>query len=76
MTASVNVIAAQARNAVLVPLTALHEYAPGKYAAFVVKDGKLTPQLVEVGLQDLVNAEIKSGLQPGDVVSTGLLATQ
>ena len=42
MTASVNVIAAQAQNAVLVPLSALHEYAPGKYSVFVLKDGKLT----------------------------------
>jgi HlyD family secretion protein len=76
MGASVQVISAQAQNAILVPLSALHEYAPGKYAVFVMKDGKLTPQIVEVGLQDLVSAEIKSGLQPGDVVSTGLVAVK
>ncbi len=75
MTASVDVIAAQAQNVVVIPISALHEYAPGKYAVFVLKDGKLTPQLVEVGLEDLVNAEIKSGLQVGDVVSTGLQAS-
>jgi len=57
-------------------VAALHEYSPGRYAVFVLKDGKLAQQLVEVGLEDLVNAEIKSGLQPGDVVSTGLLVTQ
>lgn len=76
MGASVNVIAAQTQNAVLVPLAALHEYATGKYAVFVMRSGKLTVQLVEIGLQDLVSAEIKSGLQVGDVVSTGLLATR
>jgi len=76
MGASVTVISAQTQNAILVPLAALHEYAPGKYAVFVLRNGKLTVQMVEVGLQDLVSAEIKSGLQVGDVVSTGLLATK
>ena len=76
MGASVDVIAAQTQNAVLIPLAALHAYSPGKYAVFVVRNGKLTVQFVEVGLQDLVNAEIKSGLQPGDIVSTGLLGTK
>jgi HlyD family secretion protein len=76
MSASVTVISAQTQNAVLVPLSALHEYSSGKYAVFVMRNGKLTVQFVEVGLKDLVNAEIKSGLQVGDVVSTGLLATE
>ncbi len=76
MGASVTVISAQTQNVVLVPLAALHEYATGKYAVFVMRNGKLTVQFVEVGLQDLVNAEIKSGLQVGEVVSTGLLATK
>ncbi len=76
MGASVTIISAQAQNVILVPIAALHEYSPGKYAVFVMRNGKLTVQLVEVGLQDLVNAEIKSGLQAGDVVSTGLLATR
>jgi HlyD family secretion protein len=75
MTASVNVISAQARNAVLVPLSALHEYAPGKYSVVVLKDGQPTTQLVEIGLEDLVNAEVTSGLEPGDVVSVGPQAT-
>ena len=76
MGASVTVISAETENAVLVPLSALHEYSTGKYAVFVMRNGKLTVQFVEVGLEDLVNAEIKSGLQVGDVVSTGLLATK
>jgi RND family efflux transporter MFP subunit len=76
MGASVTVVSAQTQNAVLVPLAALHEYSTGKFAVFVMRNGKLTVQLVEVGLQDLVNAEIKSGLQVGDVVSTGLVASK
>ena len=74
-TASVEVIAAQAKNAVLVSVSALHEYAPGKYAVFVDQNGKLTVRDVEIGLMDLVNAEVKSGLQPGEVVSTGIAET-
>jgi hypothetical protein len=31
---------------------------------------------IQVGLKDQINAEIKSGLQPGDVVSTGLVGTK
>jgi multidrug efflux pump subunit AcrA (membrane-fusion protein) len=76
MSATVEVTAGEARNALLVPVQALRELAPGSYAVFVVQsDGtlKLTP--VTVGLQDSVNAEIKSGLQPGDVVSTGIEET-
>ena len=76
MSATVEVTAGEARNALLVPVQALRELAPGSYAVFVVQsDGtlKLTP--VTVGLQDSVNAEIKSGLQQGDVVSTGIEET-
>jgi HlyD family secretion protein len=76
MTASVDLIQAQSQNAILVPLSALHEYAPGKYAVFVQQDGKLSVRFVQVGLEDLINSEITSGLQPGEVVSTGLLATR
>ncbi len=70
MSASVTVVAGQAQDAVLVPLTALHQSAGGKYSVFVIQNGKTTEQPVTVGLKDLVNAQILSGLQPGDVVST------
>jgi multidrug efflux pump subunit AcrA (membrane-fusion protein) len=75
-TASVEVISQSARNAVLVPIAALHEISPGKYEVFVESNGKLELRSVEVGLQDQTNAEITSGLQPGEVVSTGLARTQ
>ncbi len=76
MGASVEVIGDQAQNVIIVPLAVVHEYVPGKYVVFVMRNGKLTKQSIEVGLKDLVNAEIKSGLQPGDVVSTGLVGTK
>ncbi len=76
MSASVDVIVGRAQNAVLVPLAALHEYSPGKYAVFVMKNGRLVVDFVQVGLQDQTNAEVTSGLKVGDVVSTGLVGTK
>ena len=76
MSASVDVIVGRTQSAVLVPLAALHEYTPGKFAVFVMKNGRLSVDFVEVGLKDQVNAEIKSGLKVGDVVSTGLVGTK
>ena len=76
MSASVNIIVGRTQNAVLVPLAALHEYTPGKFAAFVMRNGKLSVDFVQVGLKDQANAEIKSGLKAGDVVSTGLVGTK
>jgi HlyD family secretion protein len=75
VTASVDVIAAQANNVILVPVQALHELSPNNYAVFVMLNGKPTLRIVTVGLQDSSFAEIKSGLKAGDVVSTGIQAT-
>jgi len=74
--ASVDVIGGQTENAVLVPIEALHEFGEGKYALFVMENGKLRLRVVEVGLQDLTKAEIISGLNAGEVVSTGLVKTR
>ena len=75
-TASVDVIGGRAENAVLVPVEALHDFGEGKYALFVMENGKLRLRLVQVGLQDLTQAEIVSGLKAGDVVSTGIVKTK
>ena len=74
--ASVDVIGGRAENAVLVPVEALHETDPGEYAVFVVENGKPRLRVIEVGIQDLLYAEVKSGLNPGDVVTTGITETQ
>jgi RND family efflux transporter MFP subunit len=72
MSAEVTVIAQETLNAALVPLEALRELATGQYSIFVVKDdGTLELRLVQVGLKDLVNAEITSGVTPGELVSLG-----
>jgi HlyD family secretion protein len=75
VSASVDVIAAQANNVILVPVQALHQLSPGNYAVFVVVSGKPVLRIVTVGLQDSTYAEIKTGLKAGEVVSTGIQAT-
>ena len=71
MTASVTLTGAQAQNTLLIPLSALQQKAPGQYSVMVLRNGSFVPADVTVGLKDLVNAQITSGLQAGDVVRTG-----
>jgi len=73
---SVKVIGGTATNAVLVPVEALHEFGDGKYALFVMANGKLQLRPVQVGLKDLTKAEIISGLSAGDIVTTGVVKTK
>jgi HlyD family secretion protein len=68
--ASVDVTGGKALGAVLVPVSALKAVEPGKYVVYLMKNGDLVEQQVEIGLQDIVNAEVKSGLKPGDIVLT------
>lgn len=77
LNATVEVVSGQAQNALLVPVEALREIAPGQYALFVVEaDGTLKLHTVEVGLMDFTSAEILSGVNEGDTVTTGLVETQ
>jgi len=74
MSADVELIAAETKDALLVPVQALRELGSGSYAVFVVgDDGELEMRPVEVGLKDFANSEIISGLEKGDVVSTGIV---
>lgn len=74
--AAVDVIGGRAENAILVPVEALHKRSSGEYTVFVMENGKPRLRVVEVGLQDLTYAEIKSGLEPGEFVTTGITETQ
>lgn len=75
MNATIEVVSGQALNALLVPVSALREIADGQYAVFVVKaDGQMEMRTVEVGLKDLVSAEIKSGVEEGETVTLGTAA--
>jgi RND family efflux transporter MFP subunit len=77
MTAEVEVVAGEAKGAGLVPAQALRELSAGSFAVFMVQSDnslKLTP--VTIGLRDLANVQILSGLKAGDVVSTGVVETK
>jgi hypothetical protein len=50
--------------------------AGDQFTVFVMENGKPVLHVVEVGIQDQVSAEIKSGLQAGDVVTTGITASK
>jgi len=78
LNAAVEIIGGQAEDALLVPVEALRELGPGEYAVFVMDAERGEPKLrvVEVGLMDFTYAEIISGLEQGDVVSTGVVETE
>jgi RND family efflux transporter MFP subunit len=76
LNASVEVIAGRAENVLLVPVEALRELDLGQYAVMVMVDGEPQMRQVEVGLMDYAYAEIVSGLEQGDQVSTGILGTE
>ena len=77
LTAEVKVVAGEAYKTLLVPVQALRELAPGQFAVFVINEtGELKVRPVEVGLRDFANAQILSGLEQGEVISTGTVETE
>ena len=76
LNASVDIIAGRAEDAVLVPVEALRELGPEEYAVFVVEDGEPKLRVVQVGLVDITSAEILSGLQAGEIVTTGIVQAE
>jgi RND family efflux transporter MFP subunit len=78
MNVEVEIVAGETKNALLVPVQALRDAnaGEGQYAVFVMQpDGSLEMRLVEIGLMDYVNAEVLSGLERGELVSTGETTT-
>jgi hypothetical protein len=47
-----------------------------EYAVFVIESGKPVLRVVEVGLMDVTSAEIISGIEAGETVTTGIVQTQ
>jgi RND family efflux transporter MFP subunit len=76
MNATVDVIGGRAENALLVPVEALRELSDGEYAVFVMENGEPVLRFVEVGIMDYTYAEIISGLELGETVTTGIVETQ
>ena len=76
MNATVDIIAGEADNVLLVPVESLRELGPGQYAVFVLEDGQPKLRPIEVGLMDLTYAEVLNGLNKGETVTTGIIATE
>ena len=70
MTTQVSIIANAAQNALTIPSNALvKKTKEGKYLVKVLgKDNKTEERWVEVGLNNNINAEVKSGLSEGEQV--------
>ena len=74
LNASVELVFSEEKNATVCPVQAIHDLEDGEYAVFVKEnDGKLRLRLIELGLSDSTYTQVTSGLNPGDVVSTGIL---
>ncbi|MCB0017041.1 MAG: efflux RND transporter periplasmic adaptor subunit [Anaerolineales bacterium] len=76
MNAAVEIIGGRTEGALLVPIEALRELAPGQYAVFVMENDEPSLRVVQVGLMDFTSAEIISGVNRGEVVSTGVVDTE
>lgn len=74
--AAVDVIGGEAKDAILIPVEALHETSSGQYAVFVMENGEPRLHSVEIGIKDLTYVEIKSGVEQGDTVTTGISETK
>jgi macrolide-specific efflux system membrane fusion protein len=70
MTAQVNIVLAEAKQAVLIPSAALGQRdRQGNITVRVLDaEGKAVPRKVKVGINNNVNAQITEGLQPGEKV--------
>lgn len=76
MTAEVHIVLGEAKSVLTVPSAALGtRTADGRTTVHVVDaDGAIQQRRVEVGLNDKITAEIRSGLQVGERVVTGQLS--
>jgi macrolide-specific efflux system membrane fusion protein len=73
MTAQVNIVLAEADNAILIPATALGKRdKEGRYAVRVLdRDGKAEARKVKVGLNTTAGVQVLEGLAAGEKVVTG-----
>lgn len=70
---SVEVIAGEVTNALLLPVEALQEQQGNTGSVLLMENGEVTQQEVELGLRDVIYVEVTSGLSAGDVVVIGNL---
>jgi len=73
LNASVELLGSTAEDVLVVPVAALRNQGSGQYAVMVVdSSGQTALRPVEIGLKDSNFAEIRSGLEAGETVSSGL----
>jgi macrolide-specific efflux system membrane fusion protein len=71
MTTQVFFVVAEAKDAVLVPMSALRRTGPGKATVNLLNtDGKVQTREVTLGVSNRVSAQVLSGLEPGEQVAT------
>jgi RND family efflux transporter MFP subunit len=68
--ATAEVIGGEAKDVVLVPVDAIHEAEDGKQVVTIIQNGQQTEREVKIGLQNATYAEVKSGLEAGEIVVT------
>jgi multidrug efflux pump subunit AcrA (membrane-fusion protein) len=68
--ADVEVVGGEAKGVVLVSVKSLHKTDDGKYVVTVIQNGQQVEREVEIGLQNDTYAEVKSGLEAGEIVVT------
>jgi HlyD family secretion protein len=68
--ATVDVVGGEAKGVVLVPVEAVHETEDGRTVVTVIENGAQSEREVELGLQNETYAEVKSGLEAGQIVVT------
>ena len=66
---TIQVLGDEARNVVMVPIGAIHQ-TNGTHYVNVLQNGQKVKRAVEVGLKNATYAEIKSGLETGEIVVT------
>ncbi|KZD21145.1 hypothetical protein [Tardiphaga robiniae] len=78
MTAEVQIVLGNAKNALTIPAAALGTAeAAGRYTVRIVAtDGTTSERKIKVGLNNKVTAEVKAGLEEGERVVTGEALTQ
>jgi macrolide-specific efflux system membrane fusion protein len=64
----VEVVGAEAKGVVLIPVDAIHQTEDGKQVVTVLEGGQQVEREIEVGLQNATYAEVKSGLVAGEFV--------
>jgi RND family efflux transporter MFP subunit len=68
--ATVDVVGGEARGVLLVPVGAIHDKGGGKYTVTVLQNGKQVEREIQLGLKSDTFAEVKSGLEAGEIVVT------